>query len=228
VARRDRSGRKIRDALDLVAQYIQIVKNEYEMYFMGIQRIPPIDKERALKRMFRDLMEMHISNTAQLFKLRVLRARYNTLGNLWRRSLKQIEEGTYRKHRFMAAKREAGTAAKVKDAQAVKEEIRALLRGETVPPASAVAAKDKEEPRARPAKPAPKTNGHSAGSAELALEYAAVRKSLGMEGRVSASALEARLRKHAEIVKQRTGAREVRFRVVAENGKPRLKAIAIK
>jgi len=228
VARRDRDSRKIAEALDLLAQYIQITKNEYEMYFMGIQRLPPNDKQREVKRMLRELTEDHISNTALRFRLQVLKSRYNTLSVLWLRSCKQIEDGTYKKHRFMADKRNNNTAAKVADAQAVKDQIKALLRGEEVAEdAPTQRMETVDEPRAARPKPA-RSKGHSVGSSELANEYAAVRKSLGMDGKVSAAALEARLRKHAEIVKERTGAREVRFRVVAEDGKPRVKAIPVK
>lgn len=231
MARMDRDSRKIRELLELLAQYIQITKNEYEMYFMGIQRLPPIDKEREVKRQLRELTEGHISNTAQQFQLRVLRSRYNTMKVLWNRTCKQIEDGTYKKHRFMADKRSASEVkAKVEEAMAIKEQIRALSRGDEVEDAAATdqVPTINERPRAA-ARPKPsRGGGHAAGSQELADEFAAVRKSLGLNGKVSSAALEARLRKHAEIVKERTGAKEVRFKVVAENGKPRVKAIPVK
>ncbi len=236
MARRDRDARKVDQALDLLQGYIQQVKNEYEMYFMGIQKRPPTEKQRDLKRMIRELMELGIQNTAQRFKLRVLRSRFNTLNVHWQKTVKQIEDGTYKKHRFMADKRAGGEAMHnaIAAGRDVKAEIRALVRGEEVPesgpPAEAPA---DAAPRGRPAGRRPPRapaggGGHAVGSNDLVAEYSAVRKKLGMEGRVNASALEARLRKHAEIIKERTGAREVRFKVVAEDGKPKLKAIPVK
>ncbi len=231
MARRDRDARRIEEALELLQQYIQITKNEYEMYFMGIQRLPPTDKQREVKRMLRELTDAHINNTAQRFRLRVLRSRYNTLSQLWYRTCKQIEDGTYKKHRFMADKRAGETAKKVADAQAIKDQIKALLRGEDVEEATptdpAQPVQDKIARRAA-ARKGNASGAHAVGSKDLVNEYAAVRKSLGMDGKVNATALEARLRKHAEIVKQRTGAKDVRFKVVAEGGKPRLKAIPVK
>ncbi|MCP4868183.1 MAG: hypothetical protein GY898_05645 [Proteobacteria bacterium] len=230
MARLDRDSKKVKQTLELLAQFIQITKNEYDMYFMGIQRMPPTDKEREVKRILRELTDGYITNTAQRFQLRVLRARYNTLKVLWHRTVKEIENGTYKKHRFMADKRSAAEVkAAVDEARAVREQIKALSRGEEIDEApTEQVATIEERPKARK-KPAPKRGGgHAAGSQELANEFAAVRKSLGLNGKVSSSALEARLRKHAEIVKERTGAKEVRFKVVAENGKPRVKAIPVK
>lgn len=237
MARRDRDRRKVEQALELLQSYLQVTKNEYEMYFMGIQKMPPKDKHRELKKMFRDLTELGIQNTAARFRLKVLRSRYNTLNVLWMRSVKQIEEGTYRKHRFMADAREARSVGqKVADTRRIKAEIRALARGVEFPEEEAPTVRDvptvDEPKRARAPAPSRKSGsasrGHSVGSEALVNEYSAVRKQLGMDGRVNASALEARLRKHAEIVKERTGAREVKFRVVNEDGKPRLKAIPVK
>lgn len=246
MAGRNRDRRKIEQALELLQSFLQITKTEYEMYFMGIQRKPPKDKHRQLKRMFREMTEMGIQNTAQRFKLKVVRARYNSLSLLWNRTCKQIEEGTYTKHRIMADKRDKAradgkTEDKVQEARRVKDEIRALIRGDdvseedsTATTRMAPAQEESPSPAAGPAQPAPRRpaparrGGHQVGSRELVDEFASVRKELGLDGRVNARALEARLRKHEEIVKARTGCREVRFRVVAEDGKPRLKAIPVK
>ncbi len=227
----------------MLQSFLQITKTEYEMYFMGIQTKPPAGKHRELKRMFRELTEMGIQNTAQRFKLKVVRARYNSLSLLWQRTCKQIEDGTYTKHRVMADKREKAradraTGDKVQEARRLKEEIRALIRGD-VPPEDTTATQRTEpatpeaSPAEAPARPAmrqqpARRGGHTVGSRELVDEFSNVRRQLGLEGQVNARALEARLRKHEEIVKARTGCREVRFRVVAEDGKPRLKAIPVK
>ena len=245
MARRDRDHRRITQELELLQSFLQVTKTEYEMYFMGIQRKPPADKHRELKRMFRELTELGIQNTAQRFKLKVVRARYNTLSLLWQRTCKQIEDGTYTKHRVMADKRdkarvESKVADKVQETRRMKEEIRALIRGEEVGAEDStsterVAPVEEELPpvavpaRPEPRRPAPtRSRGHTVGSAELVDEFSSVREQLGLDGRINARALEARLRKHEEIVKARTGCREVRFRVVAEDGKPKLKAIPVK
>jgi hypothetical protein len=245
VARRDRDARKVNEALDGLARWIQVVKTEYEMYFMGIQRKPPLEKHRELKRMIRELQDLGINNTSQRFKLKVLRSRHSTLSILWMRTCKQIEDGTYAKHRIMADHRDKNrktVAEAAKESADIKAQIKALIRGHDVDQdeeASTVRMNTLEEslpapepppkPAARKERPArPVKRGHSVGSAELVREFSAVREKLGMDSRINAGALEARLRKHAEIVKARTGARDVRFRVVAEDGKAKLKAIPVK
>ena len=243
MARRDRDRRKIEEALEKLQGFLQVTKTEYEMYFMGIHRKPPTDKHRQLKAMFRELQEAELYNTALKFKLKVVRARYNSLSLLWQRTCKQIEEGTYTKHRIMADKRERAREAgkfedKMAESRRLRDEIRALARGEELGDEDSTSTQRVEPVQDAPApeparaarqRPAPvRRGGHSAGSHELVAEFSSVRQSLGMDGRINARALEARLRKHEEIVKARTGCREVRFRVVAEDGKPKLKAIPVK
>jgi len=244
VARRDRDARRIQEALELLQRYIQVTKTEYDMYFMGIQKVAPVHRTRELKAMIRELTDLRIQNTAQRFRLRTLRTRFNSLNMLWLRTCKQIEDGTYRKHRVMADIREKqSTGDKVEDARKLKDQIRALIRGDEPDESSAGdAGSEASSPEDKPSMTSPRAprgggkgrakgagrGGHAVGSNSLVEEYTAVRSSLGIKGKVNASALEARLRQHAQLVKERTGARDVRFRVVAEDGKPRLKAIPVK
>ncbi len=71
-------------------------------------------------------------------------------------------------------------------------------------------------------------DGHSIGSKGLLDEYNSVRARTGGRGNVSADQLQQVLRRHEAAIKKKTGAREVRFRVVDEGGKPKIKAIPVK
>jgi len=237
LAKIDRDSRKIKETLDLVRQFIQLTKTEYDMYFMGINKTPPKDKERELRHMFRDLQDTVINNTALRFRLKTLRARYNTLRMFWLRTCKQIEEGTYRKHRVMANLRQERNQGGQVGAAAVREQIKALARGEEVPEHAVEktvwmeAVKDDEGSggRARPARPRGQSRqAHDIGSADLVREYASMRAKLGLSGKVDSAKLEKKLRAHANKLKKQYGLRDVRFRVEAEGGKAKLKAIPVK
>ena len=81
------------------------------MYFLGIQSRPPTHKVRDLKRMLREFEEMGVQNTANQFQIRRLRGKFNTYNTLWNRTIKQIEEGTYRRQRFLAKTRNSSLGA---------------------------------------------------------------------------------------------------------------------
>lgn len=244
MASKDRDAKRIKEAITLLERYMQLCKNEHEMFFLGINKRPPDAKIRDLKRMLRDLEEMNVQNTAMQFQVRRLRGRFNTYNTLWVRTTKQIEEGTYHRQRYMADAREKTRAAQRQKAEAVdvKAQIRALIRGEST--AEAEPAETTETVRDLPAgpsmdlpgrrsvapsRPAPtQRTGHSIGSKGLLDEYNSVRSQTGGKGNVSADQLQQVLRRHEAAIKKKTGAREVRFRVVDEGGKPKIKAIAVK
>lgn len=237
MARKDRDAKRTKEAIDLLEKYLQIVKNEHEMYFLGIMKRPPDSKIRDIKRMVRDLEESQINNTAMQFQVRRLRAKFNTYNTMWARVCKQIEEGTYKRQRFMADLREKGRAQQAEDAKAVKDQIKALIRGDdpedadqtaTVRDIPTAPSMDLPGRRGRPQARASGKGGHSIGSDNLLKEYNSVRANTGGQGRVSGAQLEQVLRRHEAAIKKKTGAREVRFRVVEEGGKPKIKAIPVK
>ena len=229
---------------------MHMTKNEYEMYFMGVIRKPPAERHREIKRTIHEFMQLRLTNTAVQFKLRVLRTRFNSLNLRWLRTVKQIEEGTYTKHRWLADRREKERAKQgpKKSAEEIRAEIRALMRGDD--PEEAAAAARKKHGIPEPAAPKQKDaqgvpprspgragsagrpaaasgNGFAVGSDGLFDAYDSARRSSG-QGSVDRAALEATLQKHVKQIKQKYGAKDVRFKVVQENGKARVKAIPVK
>jgi hypothetical protein len=75
---------------------IDRLKHSYEMYFNGIDRIPPNQQRKDVVRLVNELEHRtFIRNTAQKFRLRSLVARFNTYKHNWDRILRAIENGTY-------------------------------------------------------------------------------------------------------------------------------------
>lgn len=77
----------------------------YEQYFMGIERIEPQVPRKTVDRMFYLLRKERIRNTALRFRFMQLVQRYNTMETYWRRVVRMIEEGTYRRVVMTGAKR---------------------------------------------------------------------------------------------------------------------------
>jgi len=229
LARRDKDSRRWAEVVDDIQRFMQQVKNEFEMYFMGIIRRPPMEKHRELKRMFHEITQNPPVNTGVVYKIRVLRTRFNTLSLLWLRTVKQIEDGTYKGHRFMADKREAERLKRrqnQKSPQQLREEIRALARGEKLPeeaPPKKVAA-----PRGAKASKGGRPAGHAVDSADLMKDYLSHRKQNGEGTSINQAALRAQLEKTREQIKARYKVKDVRFKVVTENGRSKVKALPIK
>ncbi len=74
----------------------------YEQYFMGIERIEPQVVRKDVDRRFWLLRKEKIRNTAKRFKLQTLVQRYNTLQQYWGRICREIEQGTYKRHKLRA------------------------------------------------------------------------------------------------------------------------------
>ena len=55
-----------------------------------------------------------------------------------------------------------------------------------------------------------------------------MRRRLGESDKVNRKALEKRLSKHADEVKKKTGCKEVRFQVVEENGRSKVKVFPVR
>ncbi|TXD35803.1 hypothetical protein FRC98_14090 [Lujinxingia vulgaris] len=78
----------------------------YERYFNGVDRRPPSHQRQEVVRLSFELEHTFINNTAQKFRLRALVQRFQTFKTYWDRTLRQIEEGTYKRDRNKAERRQ--------------------------------------------------------------------------------------------------------------------------
>ncbi|HSC89533.1 MAG TPA: hypothetical protein VLC09_19760, partial [Polyangiaceae bacterium] len=74
----------------------------YEQYFMGIERLEPQVPRKDVDRRFQELRKTPFRNTARRFKFQTLTQRYNTMQQYWGRICREIENGTYKRHRLRA------------------------------------------------------------------------------------------------------------------------------
>lgn len=92
---------------DDVEEAVQKLNIAYERYFLGLERTPPSKDHDSLKRQMRRLLGETPGNTAVRFRQQQLRATFITYESHWLRISKQIEEGTYLRHRQRTAMRMA-------------------------------------------------------------------------------------------------------------------------
>lgn len=84
----------------------------YEQYFMGFERMEPAIARKDVERRVHDLRKTRFPTTAKRFKFQTIIQRYSSLVQYWTRTCRDIENGTYRKHRIKARKRFANESSR--------------------------------------------------------------------------------------------------------------------
>jgi len=85
----------IEEALDYVDKTLDRTKVLYEQYFLGMQKQPPTQIHTDVERRLRDLQQLQIRNTGMRYRFATLQQKFGSYNSYWRRTLKQIENGTY-------------------------------------------------------------------------------------------------------------------------------------
>ena len=87
------------DAMDESIAQLQVL---YEKYFLGIDRRPPEQERKRVSDRMRTLKTTLVKNTALKFRLHTLFAKLISFERMWDRTLREMEEGTYRRDVFKA------------------------------------------------------------------------------------------------------------------------------
>ncbi len=89
--------------LDESMQNLQVL---YEKYFLGIDRRPPEQERKRVSQKAREMRNAAIRNTALKFKINTLFAKLLSFERMWDRTLREIEDGTYKRDVFKAGLRQ--------------------------------------------------------------------------------------------------------------------------
>ncbi len=89
------STEQIEELLDAVDKTLERLKTLYEQYFLGIQKQAPGYIHNDVERKLRDLTQLNIRNTGLRYRLATLQQKFGSYNSYWRRTLRQIENGTY-------------------------------------------------------------------------------------------------------------------------------------
>jgi hypothetical protein len=99
---------KLAEDLDAMEEAIANLQVLYEKYFLGIDRKPPDQERKRISEKARELRTASIRNTALKFKVNTLFAKLISFERMWDRTLREIEEGTYKRDVFKAKLRSGG------------------------------------------------------------------------------------------------------------------------
>jgi hypothetical protein len=93
---------KLAEELDRVDEDLTKLQVLYEKYFLGIDRKPP-DKERtSVAKRLREMRTTFVKNTGLKFRINTLFAKLISYERMWDRTLREIEDGTYKRDVFKA------------------------------------------------------------------------------------------------------------------------------
>jgi hypothetical protein len=186
------------DELDKLEEDIRKIKNKYDQFFSGIQRLPPMHERRLLEVYIYELGKQKMRDNTRRFRYSQLLTRYNQLRELWGRKMREREEGPVDFRRRAAALRESAPS----------------------PPAPA--------PRVTSAKPdpyvtvAPGSNGE-----EIQRLFGEIEKEqlkLGRLPNITIEQVRSMVQKQSDLVRAKYHVAAVAFRVDVVDGKVKLKA----
>ncbi len=192
------------DELDKLEEDIRILKNKYDQFFSGIQKVPPMHDRRSVEVYIFELSKQKIRDNTRRFRFNQLLTRYNQYREMWGRKMREREEGPLDFRRRSAAIAEPTAAP-------------------PPPPAPS-------EPAARvtPQRGDPYVRlEQSSNGEELKRLYAEIEREhlkLGKLPSITLDQLKQMVSKQGELVRNRYNVNVVAFRVDVVDGKVKLKA----
>ena len=188
------------DELDKLEEDIRKLKNKYDQFFSGIQKLPPMHERRLIEVYIYELGKLKMRDNTRRFRYSQLLTRYNQLRELWGRRMREREEGPIDFRRRSAA-----------------------LAEPLPPPRSSEPA-----PRVTSAKPdpyvtvAPGSNGEAI--RQLFGEIEREHLKLGRLPNITIEQLKTMVQKQSDLVREKYHVAAVAFRVDVVDGKVKLKA----
>lgn len=238
--------------LDDLEKQAEGIRRDFDQYFLGLSKRPPTTSQAQLAGVFRKLKEEELRewNTQDKFRFNQIHARFVSLERVWARTMKQVEDGTYKRDKFKVAQMRKRDAAgtQVPNSAVVPRPVSSLddlavdvdmgfddedLDAPKPAPKPAPAA-NVPRPAPRPAAAAaPMTSPSSAtlgGLSEQKLQqlhkvYVEAKRRTGEQSNLTLDALRAQVAKQVPAIQQKHGCQQVDFKVVLKDGKAMLKAI---
>jgi len=122
----------IGELLDDLHKQVERCKVLFEQYFLGIQKTAPGQLHVDLERKIRQVTQVHIRNTGQRYRFTSLSQRFTSYNTYWKRTMRQIENGTYVRDMARVERRAQRSGKDIPDEQLAKMPKRMrdrILRG---------------------------------------------------------------------------------------------------
>jgi len=229
--------------LDDLEKASEGIRRDFDQFFLGLTRRPPTASQAQLAGTFRKLKEEELRdwNTQDRFRFNQIHARFVSMERMWARTMKQIEDGTYKRDKFKVAqmkKREAEQAASQVDSRPANTmdpmdsiDVDMSFDEDSISINSKVSEAPVQRPRPQPrpvaAAPASSDMG---GLSEQKLQqlhrvYMEAKRRTGEKSSLTVDTLRSQVQKQVPAIKAKHKCEAVDFKVVLKDGKAMLKAI---
>jgi hypothetical protein len=187
--------------LDSLERRLEEVRNQFEQYFLGTRKTAPLQDRTTVQYAIRKISNYTIPNTRLRFRFQQLVSKFNAYNQYWNRTMTQIEEGRYFRDRFKAR----------------------LHTGAVDEPAPAEKPAEKEKAGTKPSPLKSKGPGDDHVD-QVYQDFLSARKKLNQSTNISRDKIAETIQKQLPELQKRYPGKEVRFKVVVEGDKVKLKA----
>ena len=222
-------GISIERELSFLERNITALRVEYERFFGGELKRPPVQSRRTIEDVLRRAGNAEVEKAVERFRLQSIQSRYNSFVEIWDKRMRAKEEGTTGPVRRLATGAvapapEATPAAKKPAAKKTDSaaDVAALLAAaeaavaRTQPPVPAATPPD--APAAPSVKPKSRVD-----FTPLFQRYVAARQALGEDvTKLRYEKFEEAVRRQAEEIRKRTGSSRLVFEVQTAEGRVKL------
>ena len=105
MATEELKGADLDALLEQLQQRLERLRILYEQFFIGIEKQPPMGPQKEVVRLLARLQRAQIRSAAGKFKFQTLQQRFNSHRAYWQRTMREIEEGRYKRQTFRAQER---------------------------------------------------------------------------------------------------------------------------
>lgn len=223
-------GISIERELNDLERAITTLRVDYERFFGGELRRPPVPARRAIEENLRKYGNAEVDKAAERFRLQALQSRFNAFAELWEKRMQAREEGHTGPIRRMAAAAPAAASG----AAAAPPKTKKAAGTAPAPDVAALlaAAEAAVAPKSPPPSPAPRPDAPAGTSVKprsrvdftpLFQRYVAARQALGEDvSKLKYEKFEEAVRRQAEEIRKRTGSSRLSFEVQTADGRVRL------
>jgi hypothetical protein len=81
------------EALDLFDEMLLKLKTQYDLFFSGHRKLPPLEERRRLDALVHEIGKERLRDNGSRFRFNTLLGRYNQFRELWGRKMREREEG---------------------------------------------------------------------------------------------------------------------------------------
>lgn len=188
-----------KDDIDIFEESLNRLKAQYDLFFMGARKLPPMEDRRRLDAHVHELAKTRFRDNARRFRFSSLLGKYNQYKELWGRRMREREEGPMDYRRRLAAMNEPldvpPQASQAVTSRSPESYVRLSGNG-----------------------------GDTDSMRELYARMVEANEALGQKTSMTLEQMSAVVSKQSETIRERYQARAIAFRVDTSEGKVKLRA----